>query len=91
MRCWINNLSSTDRYLNKAALQTAKVVQEVVKAHPKVGVALLSRLVGKNGRMDFDKATKTKTVEGILGSLDSKGVMEYVVYLQAIVVGGQDA
>lgn len=91
MRCWMNNLSSQDRYLHKAAQQTARIVQDVVKAHPKVGFALLSRLVGKHGRMDFDKATKTKTVEGILASLDVKGVVEYVQYLQGIVVGGSEA
>jgi DNA polymerase phi len=46
MRCWMNNLSSPDRYLHKAALGIAKSVQEIVKENPKVGFTLLSRLVG---------------------------------------------
>jgi DNA polymerase phi len=82
----MNNLSSPDRYLHKAALGIAKSVQDVVKQNPKVGFTLLSTLVGKNGRQDFDKVTKTKTVESIMGSLNGKGVGEYATYLQGLVL-----
>ncbi|WVR03854.1 hypothetical protein IAU60_000851 [Kwoniella sp. DSM 27419] len=88
MRCWMNNLSSSDRYLHKAALAIAKKVQEVTKQNPKVGFTLLSQLVGKHGRQDFDKVTKTKTVESILSSLNAEGVTEYVKYLQEIILHG---
>ncbi|WVQ79016.1 hypothetical protein IAT38_001108 [Cryptococcus sp. DSM 104549] len=87
MRCWMNNLSSSDRYLHKAALQIAKRVQEVIKENPKVGFTLLSQLVGKHGRPDFDKVTKTKTVESIMGSLNAEGVKDFVTYLQEVVLG----
>ncbi|KAK8861548.1 hypothetical protein IAR55_002370 [Kwoniella newhampshirensis] len=87
MRCWMNNLSSADRYLHKAALQIAKRVQDVIKENPKVGITLLSQLVGKHGRPDFDKVTKTKTVESIMGSLNADGVKEFVAYLQSIISG----
>ncbi|WWD16543.1 hypothetical protein CI109_100970 [Kwoniella shandongensis] len=87
MRCWMNNLSSADRYLHKAALQIAKRVQDVIKENPKVGFTLLSQLVGKHGRQDFDKVTKTKTVESIMGSLNVDGVKEFVTYLQSIISG----
>ncbi|KAK6907306.1 hypothetical protein I203_101296 [Kwoniella mangroviensis CBS 8507] len=88
MRCWINNLSSSDRYLHKAAQQIAKKVQEVTKANSQVGFTLLSQLVGKHGKQDFDKVTKTKTVETIMGSLNCRGVRDYVKYLEEIVVSG---
>ncbi|WWD05770.1 hypothetical protein V865_003853 [Kwoniella europaea PYCC6329] len=88
MRCWINNLSSSDRYLHKAAQQIAKKVQEVTKANSQVGFTLLSQLVGKHGKQDFDKVTKTKTVETIMGSLNVQGVRDYVKYLEEIVVSG---
>ena len=90
MRCWMNNLSSSDRYLHRAAQQIAKVVQEVIRKNPKVGFTLLSQLVGKHGRPDFDKVTKTKTVESIMGSLNLEGVKEYVGYLLGILVGGDE-
>lgn len=90
MRCWINNLSSSDRYLHKAALQIAHALQEVVKSNPTVGFTLLSQLVGKHGRPDFDKITKTKVVEGIMGSLTVEGVKEYVAYLQGNILGQEE-
>ncbi|ORY24385.1 DNA polymerase phi-domain-containing protein [Naematelia encephala] len=90
MRCWMNNLSSPDRYLHKAALGIAKAVQDVVKQNPKVGFTLLSTLVGKHGRQDFDKVTKTKTVESIMGGMDVEGAKEYVTYLQGLVLASDE-
>ena len=86
----MNNLSSSDRYLHKAALQIAHALQDIVKANPTVGFTLLSQLVGRHGRPDFDKITKTKVVEGIMGSLTVEGVMQYVEYLQGIILGQED-
>ncbi|WVQ74513.1 hypothetical protein IAR50_004114 [Cryptococcus sp. DSM 104548] len=87
MRCWVNNLSSPDRYLHKAAQQIAKRVQEIIKENPKVGFTLLSQLVGKHGRPDFDKVTKTKTVESIMGNLNEEGARDFVDYLKDIILG----
>ena len=80
----MNNLSSPDRYLHKAAVQIARLVQSIVKRNPSVGFTLLATLLGKHGRPDFDRATKTKTVESIMGSLNAEGVAEYVKYLQDV-------
>jgi len=92
MRSWINNLSSPDRYLHKIAQQIAKQVQEVVKENPdsRIGFTLLSQLVGKHGRPDFDKVTKTKTVESIMGSLSGDGVTHYVEFLQGLILAREE-
>ncbi|GMK55691.1 hypothetical protein CspeluHIS016_0207470 [Cutaneotrichosporon spelunceum] len=94
MRSWMNNLSSSDRHLHKAAVQVARKVNEHVKADPTAGFTLLSQLVGKHGRPDFDRVTKTKTVEGIMSSLSVDGVEKYVAYLENVLVsedeGGLD-
>ncbi|OXH24380.1 DNA polymerase phi subunit [Cryptococcus neoformans] len=87
MRCWMNNLSSPDRYLHKAAQQIAKKVQGIIKENPKVGFTLLSQLVGKHGRPDFDKVTKTKTVESIMGKLNEEGVKDFVDFLKETILG----
>ena len=50
----------------------------------------MSQLVGKHGRPDFDKVTKTKLVETIMGNLSTEGVDQYVVYLQGVVSGADD-
>lgn len=71
-------------------MQIAKALQGTVEANPKVGFTLLSQLVGKHGRPDFDNVTKTKLVETIMGNLSVEGVDEYVVYLQGVITGLDD-
>lgn len=88
MRNWTSELASSERYLHKSAVNLAKQVQDTVKENPTVGFALLSALL--KGKGDFDKVTKTKTVENIMNSLSEEGVKQYVAYLQAIVVGGEE-
>ena len=86
MRSWINNLSSSDRHLHKAALNLASQVQGFVKSNPSLGYTLLSALIQK-GRLDFDKVTKTKTVETIMSSMNIEGVKDYVGYLGQVIMG----
>lgn len=87
MRTWMNNLSSSDRHLHKAAVSAARLVQDHVKESPSAGFTLLSQLVGKHGGMDFDRITKTKTVDGIMANLSAEGVAEYVTFLEKILLG----
>lgn len=56
-------------------------VQAFVADKPQLGFALILQLTGDNGSQQFDKMTKTKTVESILTSLDAKGIQTYVDYL----------
>ncbi|PPR04947.1 hypothetical protein CVT24_010405 [Panaeolus cyanescens] len=81
MRSWINHLAKADRYLHKVALQTATEVQAFVTDKPQLGFALILQLTGVNGSQQFDKLTKTKTVESILSSLDAKGIQKYIDHL----------
>lgn len=71
-------------------MQIAKALQGAVESNPKVGFTLLSQLLGKHGRHDFDKVTKTKLVETIMGNLSTEGVDEYVVYLQGVITGSDE-
>lgn len=83
MRCFVNHLSKPDRYLHKAARQLAADLQKTVQARPRVGLALVLQLTGVHGNAQFDRLTKTKTVEGVLGAMDAGGIEEYVGYLLA--------
>ncbi|KAF8162945.1 DNA polymerase phi-domain-containing protein [Crassisporium funariophilum] len=83
MRSWINHLSKRDRYLHKVAQQTVTEVQAVVKDKPQLGFALILQLTGVNGSQQFDRLTKTKTVESILSNLDAKGIQQYIDYLMS--------
>ncbi|KAI0637371.1 DNA polymerase phi-domain-containing protein [Trametes polyzona] len=81
MRSWINHLSNSDRYLHKAARQVATDIQNVVKGNPRIGFSLILQLTGVHGSRQFDKLTKTKTVESILTSMDDEGIQSYINYL----------
>ncbi|KAI8998993.1 DNA polymerase phi-domain-containing protein [Trametes punicea] len=81
MRSWINHLSNSDRYLHKAARQVAADIQNVVKSNPRTGFSLILQLTGVHGSRQFDKLTKTKTVESILTSMDNEGIQNYIDYL----------
>ncbi|KAL5533021.1 POL5 [Sanghuangporus sanghuang] len=81
MRTWINQLAKDDRYLHKIAQQVTCDVQSVVEKDPKAGFTLVLQLTGTNGSYQFDRITKTKTVETILSSTDSTGIKEYMNFL----------
>ncbi|EIN07831.1 hypothetical protein PUNSTDRAFT_70289 [Punctularia strigosozonata HHB-11173 SS5] len=81
MRCWINHLSKQDRYLHKAARQVATDIHTVARSNPKIGFALILQLTGVHGNKQFDKLTRTKTVESILTSMDAEGIDNYITNL----------
>ncbi|KAK0503113.1 DNA polymerase phi-domain-containing protein [Armillaria luteobubalina] len=81
MRTWINHSSKSDRYLHKAAKQTAIEVSNFVKERPQLGMGLIVQLTGVNGSRQFDQLTKTKTVESILSSMNADDITHYVDHL----------
>ncbi|KAG6885139.1 hypothetical protein C0993_005605 [Termitomyces sp. T159_Od127] len=81
MRTWINHLSKPDRYLHKIAQKTATDVQAFVQNNPQLGFALILQLTGVNGNHQFDKLTKTKTVDNILTTMDAEGIKNYIEHL----------
>ena len=52
-----------------------------MKNSPTIGFSLILQLTGVNGSRQFDKLTKTKTVETILTSMDEEGIKDYIDYL----------
>lgn len=48
-----------------------------------MGFTLILQLTGPNGSRQFDKLTKTKTVESLLAAMDAKGIKSYVDHLIA--------
>lgn len=43
---------------------------QAAEANPEVTVAVLPHLIGGHGTYNFDTATKTKTIEKLLGSVN---------------------
>ena len=52
-----------------------------MKNSPTIGFSLILQLTGVNGSRQFDKLTKTKTVETILTSMDEEGIKDYIDHL----------
>ncbi|KAG9318874.1 DNA polymerase phi-domain-containing protein [Chiua virens] len=90
MRSWINHLSNKDRYLHKISLDVAKHIQILVQTTPSLGFPLILQLTGVNGRGQFDKLTRTKTIESILTVMDSAGIKSYILSLLEEVNSSKD-
>lgn len=57
------------------------IIHQVAASNKEVGFALVTQLLGKHGTPHFDRVTKTKTVETLLGTMDAAGVQSYITFL----------
>ncbi|KAI1313422.1 DNA-directed DNA polymerase [Mortierella claussenii] len=79
MRCFVNNLSSEDRFLNKAAKHTMAAMHAKADTNEAVRLTLITQLLDKNP--NFDRMSRSKTVETLLGGLDISHIQHYLQYL----------
>lgn len=79
VRCLVNQLSSPERFLHRAAEKTTKSIIGRAKSTPDSRTPVLKALLtSPSGDLNFDKITKTKTVETLLsqsGSSDSTPIV----------------
>ena len=52
-----------------------------MKNNPTLGFTLILQLTGVHGSHQFDRLTKTKTVETILTNMNNEGIQNYIEYL----------
>ena len=79
MRCLTNQLASPDRYLHRAAERSTKAMLARARLNPNTRAPILKALLDPViGDINFDKITKTKTVEA-LSSLVNDPAFEQVV------------
>ncbi|KAF9185678.1 DNA-directed DNA polymerase [Haplosporangium sp. Z 767] len=79
MRCFVNNLSSEDRFLNKAAKHTMAAMHAKADTNEAVRLTLIIQLLDKDP--NFDRMSRSKTVETLLGGLDISHIQHYLEYL----------
>lgn len=67
-----------------------KVLIQTVESDPQTMLSILPELIGANGIYNFDKVTKTKTIEKLLAMVDETNAEKVVDALVAptIVVDG---
>jgi DNA polymerase phi len=83
VRCLINHIQDEERFLHRAAVKSLKVLALTVEKNSYTLVEILPRLIGDNGTYNFDKVTKTKTIEKLLGSVDNSNATEVIDILLA--------
>jgi len=76
MRTLINQTSDNNRLLNKVAKKTLTKISEITSQQPeKVIPVLKNLLVGEYGSLQFDRLTKSKTVENLISTTDSNSAL----------------
>lgn len=86
MRTLINQSKKEDRFLHSAALAALNSVQLRVKQEDGTALPIFVALTSKNGSIEFDRITKTKTLEQIMLSADDKSLMKIVRHLKSLIL-----
>jgi hypothetical protein len=66
----------------------AKEIISVVQRDPTLGFAFILQLTGVHGNQQFDKLTKTKTIESILTKMNAIDIENYISHMLEQVDGG---
>ncbi|CZT47188.1 related to DNA polymerase V [Rhynchosporium secalis] len=92
VRCLINQVQGKDRFLHRAAEKSLKVLISAVEAKPKLLVLILPCLIGGHGTYNFDRLTKTKTVERLLSLVEDSTAAAVIDILvePALSISGDD-
>jgi len=90
VRCLINHVQDKDRFLNRTADKSLKVLIQSVEVDRKLLVTVLPRLIGGYGTYNFDRITKTKTIERLVSLVDDSNASPIIKILvePALVIKG---
>jgi DNA polymerase phi len=86
MRCLINQLSDSERYLNKAAAKATRAMLARAEAAPWTAPVIIKQLISNNGTPNFDHLTKGGTVGKMLSKADEAGLIEIVGSLHQVIL-----
>lgn len=86
MRTLINQSKKEDRFLHSAALNALNSIQARVEKEPIFSSPVFVALTSKHGTIDFDKITKTKTLETIIICADDNSLRKIVRHLNSLIL-----
>lgn len=87
MRCLTNQLASPDRYLHRAAERSIKAILARARSNPNARAPILKALLDpKNGDINFDKITKTKTIETLTSLVDDPAFEQVIEIYQDLIL-----
>ncbi|KUJ18593.1 uncharacterized protein LY89DRAFT_706332 [Mollisia scopiformis] len=93
VRCLINHVQEEDRFLHRAADKSLKVLIQAAEAKPKLLETFLPQLISGNGNYNFDRITKTKTIDRLLTLVNGKtaaSVIKILVQPAQSITGDSD-
>lgn len=76
-------MQQKDRFLNRAAGKSLRVLVQTTESHPYTIPTILTRLIGRHGTYNFDRATKTKTISQIVNKSNEADAKEVIDTLAA--------
>jgi DNA polymerase phi len=85
VRCLTNQLAVEDRYLHRMAVKAAKSIQGRVAKDPEFAAASVIGLMGSAGSVNFDQATKTKTIEKIVVEANLDALNQIVPFFEKLI------
>lgn len=77
-RCLVNQLASSDRYLNRAAEKSVKTMFRRIELEPSAAHAALNGLACPELTVSFDQASQTKTVDRLYVLADDRSLRRFV-------------
>ncbi|KAF1930381.1 uncharacterized protein M421DRAFT_418700 [Didymella exigua CBS 183.55] len=86
MRTVINQSKKDDRFLHTAALAALRSVHSRVEQDCSSAFPIVVALTTKHGSVDFDRSTKTKTLEQVLVSADDSALKKIVRHLRSVIL-----
>lgn len=79
MRCLMNQLASSERYLHRIAQNALKSIFARVDEEGSTTIAVLNGLSRPpSGSVNFDQVTKTKTLEKLLGKVEDSALLDLI-------------
>lgn len=85
MRSFINQLSDSERYLNKIATKASRALITKSESSPWMVPIIFKNLISNYGTPSFDHITKTKTVDKVLCNSDETGLISVFDDIRAII------
>ncbi len=87
MRCLTNQLASPERYLHRAAERSIKTVLARARSNPNARAPILRVFLDPvNGDINFDRITKTKTIETLISLLNDPAFEQVIVVYEGLIL-----
>ncbi|ORY11817.1 DNA polymerase phi-domain-containing protein [Clohesyomyces aquaticus] len=86
MRSLLNQSKKEDRFLHAAAQASLKAIQARVLREPSAAAPIFTALTSKNGNLELDRITKTKTLGDIVLSTDDETLTKVVRHLGSLIL-----